>query len=81
MEAIKAKDTSKKKDKKFIGENTGEVNKDDKGYYSLISEDSFMNKGDTIRTDPSILTKDKSYIKGGDYKAIKTGSKSYKRKK
>tara|TARA_R100000908_G_C3732006_1_gene131080 strand:+ start:304 stop:711 length:408 start_codon:yes stop_codon:yes gene_type:complete len=70
-------------ERSFSGENTTMVSKDKKGYYSLIDEDQSngMNKGDTIRTDDKVLSKDKDYIIGGDYKAVKMGKKSYKRKK
>jgi hypothetical protein len=70
-------------ERSFSGENTTTVSKDKKGYYSLIDEDQSngMNKGDTIRTDDKVLSKDKDYIIGGDYKAVKMGKKSYKRKK
>jgi hypothetical protein len=66
--------------KKIVGENTGEVKTDKEGHFALVSENqkNGVNKGDTIRTTPENLGKNKNYIKGGDYKVKKTGNKKYK---
>ena len=64
---------------KTTGENTSEIKKDKKGKdYSLAmhSTTAGVTKGDTIRPHAN-TPRAGGYISGGDYKAKKTGDKSF----
>lgn len=79
---FKEESPAKQKDKKVIGENTGEIKKDKKGNeYALSMYDnaSGINQGDTLFVSPKIPRVD-DYVMGGDYTAEETES-SKKRKK
>jgi hypothetical protein len=60
-----------------VGENTDEVQEDEKGLYTLRSERSVAGaKGDTIRIPNKKFVKD-GYLIGGDYETRKIGDKSF----
>lgn len=60
-----------------VGENTGEVQEDEKGKFVLRSEQSVAGeKGDTLRIKNPKLIKD-GYLMGGDYKTKKISNKNY----
>jgi hypothetical protein len=69
----------KQKDKPVtVGENTDEVQEDEKGLYTLRSERSVAGaKGDTIRIPNRKFVKG-GYLMGGDYETEKLGDKSFK---
>ena len=61
-----------------VGENTDEVQEDEKGLYTLRSERSAAGaKGDTIRIPNKKFVKG-GYLMGGDYETEKLGDKSFK---
>ena len=60
-----------------VGENTGEVQEDEKGKFVLRSEESVAGKqGDTLRIkNPKLI--EGGYLKGGDYKTKKISDQNY----
>jgi hypothetical protein len=76
--------------KLLTGENTNEIQTDDRGEYSLVMDETQegLKTGDTIRPannkmfKPAIIGKSlgskDGYLIGGDYNVQKTGDKNYK---
>ena len=81
------------KNKLLTGENTGKIQTDDRGEYSLVMDEmaNGLKVGDTIRPSnnkifkPAVIGKSlgskDGYLIGGDYNISKTGDKNYKIKK